>query len=158
MHTNMPYQCFKTILQTTYHPRLKIWILLNQLRNKQSFIRDHEHPHKISQNIIIFSLTSLTNSQNIHQYFHVYGHQQEILISFLQTHPSQLTMKEMPRNVNLCCLSSSYPFRASIFLAKAWCQQFYLVCVIHIHNMISLAKDKQIMNYAGVLQTIILTL
>jgi hypothetical protein len=51
-------------------------------------------------------------------------------------------MKEMPTNDDFCCLSSIYPFGATIFLAKAWCQQFYLMCVIHICNAISLAKDE----------------
>jgi len=48
--------------------------------------------NQLKHNYFVF-LTSLTNSQNIGQYPHVYGQQQEILISLLQTHPSQLTMK-----------------------------------------------------------------
>ncbi len=53
MHIGMPYQILKTILQTTYYPRLKIWNLLNQLRSKWSLLGDHERPHQIRQNVII---------------------------------------------------------------------------------------------------------
>jgi len=50
----MPYQSYvKSILQTTYYPRLRIWNFLNQLGNKQSFLGDNEQPHQINQNIII---------------------------------------------------------------------------------------------------------
>jgi len=67
-------------------------------------------------------------------------------------------MKEMPTNANFCYLSSSYPFGTTNFSAKAWRQQFCPTCVIHICNVISLAKDEQKMNYVGVLQTIVLTI
>ncbi len=56
MHIDMPYQSLKTIFQTTYYPRLKIWNLLNQLKSKWSFLGDHEHPHQIIQNVNFYFL------------------------------------------------------------------------------------------------------
>jgi hypothetical protein len=38
MHISVPYQSFKTILQTTYNPGFKIWNLLDQLQNEGSFL------------------------------------------------------------------------------------------------------------------------
>lgn len=95
-------------------------------------------------------LTFLTNIQNIRQYPYMYGQRQEIPISFLETHPSQLTMEEMWTNVNFCCLSQIYPFEAIIFLTKAWHQQFALMCIIYVCNVISLVKDAQRMSFVGV--------
>jgi hypothetical protein len=86
------------------------------------------------------------------------ANEKKILVSLLQTHPSYLTMKEMSTNVNFCCLSHNYPFGATNFLAKAWCQQFFSMCAIHVCNAISLVRDEQKMSPMGALQTIVLNL
>jgi hypothetical protein len=50
----------------------------------------------------------------------MYGQQQEISISLFKTHPLQLAIKEMPTNVDFCCLSHSYSFGVKNISAKAW--------------------------------------
>jgi len=67
-------------------------------------------------------------------------------------------MKEMPTNVDFCYLSCNYPFGVANFLAMALHQQFFPMCIIHICNMIFLAKDTQRMNFVGVPQKIVLIL
>jgi hypothetical protein len=117
----------------TYYPRLKIWNLLNHLRNKQAS-NQPKHNYFV---LFIF----LTNTQNILQYLYVYGQQQEIPISLLQTRPSHSSMKEMLANAKFCCLSHSYPFGVTNLSTMALHQQFFPTCIIHVHNMIFLAKD-----------------
>lgn len=61
----------------------------------------------------------LTNTQNNHQYPHVYDQLQEIQVSPPQTHPLQSTMKDMLTSNDSYCPSHNYPLGIINLLAKA---------------------------------------